>query len=125
MKRSLLTIFFLAVAVTTVQAQSSPLREPKSDVIHQLRVYEIFDNTRTAFHARFKDHAMRIMKRYDFKIVGIWENRSADKLEFVYLLEWKDEATMNAKWKSFLADQEWIDIKKRTNSDTAPLIGNI
>ena len=68
---------------------------------------------------------MRIMKRYDFKIVGIWENRSADKLEFVYLLEWKDEATMNAKWKSFLADQEWIDIKKRTNSDTAPLIGNI
>ena len=68
---------------------------------------------------------MRIMKRHDFKIIRMWESRSTDKLEFVYLLEWRDEGTMTAKWKAFLANQEWIDIKKRTNSDTAPLVGEI
>jgi hypothetical protein len=32
-------------------------------MIHQLRIYEIFENNKDAFHARFRDHAARIMKR--------------------------------------------------------------
>jgi len=36
-------------------------------VIHQLRIYEIFDANKKAFHDRFRDHAMRIMAKYDFK----------------------------------------------------------
>jgi len=39
-------------------------------VIHQLRIYEIFDANKKAFHDRFRDHAMRIMAKYDFKIVA-------------------------------------------------------
>ena len=115
---TLVAMIFAAVDVHSQTPQ-------KADPIHQLRIYQIFDNTKAAFHARFKEHAMRIMKRYDFKIISMWEARSGEKLEFVYLLEWKDEATMTAKWKAFLADQEWIDIKKRTNSDSAPLVGEI
>lgn len=124
MRKSILIITLLLVissAAVGVRSQTAQ----RSDVLHQLRIYEIFESTRTAFHARFKDHAMRIMKRYDFKILRMWESRSAEKLEFVYLLEWKDEPTMNAQWKAFLADQEWIDIKKRTNSEKAPLVGEI
>jgi hypothetical protein len=33
-------------------------KEPQS-VIHQLRVYEIFDGNKKEFHDRFRDHAMR------------------------------------------------------------------
>ena len=32
-------------------------------MIHQQRIYEIFDATKDAFHTRFRDHAARIMRR--------------------------------------------------------------
>ena len=37
---------------------------------------------------------MRIMAKYDFKIVGIWESKNDSRTEFVYLLEWPDKETM-------------------------------
>jgi hypothetical protein len=44
--------------------------------VHQLRIYEIFDHNKQAFHERFRDHAMRIMKKYDFNIVAMWEAKN-------------------------------------------------
>jgi len=94
-------------------------------MIHQLRVYEIFENNKKAFHDRFRDHAMRIMKRYDFNIVATWESRGDGRTEFVYLLEWPDAATMKDRWSRFMKDEEWIRIKKETNVAGAPLVGEI
>lgn len=84
----------------------------QQQVIHQLRVYEIFDNNKQAFHERFRDHAMRIMARYDFKIVAIWETQH-------------DGRTAFASWARFMADQEWSDIKKRTAAAHGRLVGAI
>jgi len=39
-------------------------------MIQQLRIYEIFEHNKEAFQARFRDHAMRIMKRYGFAFVA-------------------------------------------------------
>ena len=41
--------------------------------IQQLRIYEIFEGNKAAFHTRFRDHAQRIMKRHGFDIVAMWE----------------------------------------------------
>lgn len=98
--------------------------KPQEGVIHQLRIYEIFDDTKQAFHDRFRDHAMRIMARYDFKIVSMWESRNGDRTEFVYLLEWPDEATMKDRWTKFMADREWSDIKQRTRAQ-GRMVGEI
>lgn len=95
------------------------------DVVHQLRIYELFDDTRQVFHDRFRDHAIRIMKRHDFRIIAMWEARNGDRTEFVYLLEWPDEATMKDRWAKFLADQEWVDIKARTRAAGLTLVGDI
>ena len=107
----------------------------QQNVIHQLRIYEIFDANKKAFHDRFRDHAMRIMAKYDFKIVATWESKKDSRTEFVYLpfkqvnklgskkdsrtefvylLEWPDRETMADRWEKFLRDQEWIKIKKET-----------
>jgi len=94
-------------------------------VIHQLRIYEIFDSNKKAFHDRFRDHAMRIMAKYDFKIVATWESKKDNRTEFVYLLEWPDEETMNDRWEKFLRDPEWIKIKKETGEINGPLVGEI
>src|SRR6266436_5239643 len=97
----------------------------QQNVIHQLRIYEIFDNNKKAFHDRFRDHAMRIMAKYDFKIVATWESKKDNRTEFIYLLEWPDKETMTDRWEKFLRDQEWIKIKKETGEINGPLVGEI
>jgi heme-degrading monooxygenase HmoA len=87
-------------------------------MIQQLRIYEIFENNKAAFHARFRDHAARIMRtRYGFQIVAIWETKFGEKTEFVYLLEWPDEAAKTAAWSGFMADAEWSEIKRATHAE--------
>ena len=98
--------------------------EPQQ-VIHQLRIYEIFDGNKKAFHDRFRDHAMRIMAKYDFKIVATWESKKENRTEFVYLLEWPDKETMTDHCAKFLHDPEWIQIKKETGEMNGPLVGEI
>lgn len=93
--------------------------------IHQLRIYEFFDDTREAFHDRFRDHAAWIMAKYDFDIVAIWESRNEGRLEFVYLLQWPDEATMTDRWARFMADPEWAEIKRETRRAHGRFVGAI
>jgi heme-degrading monooxygenase HmoA len=93
-------------------------------MIHQLRIYEIFGTNKDAFHARFRDHAARIMKRYGFDIVAMWEGKTEERTEFVYLLRWPDERAKTDAWGSFMADQEWDEIKKATR-DRGSLVGRI
>jgi len=93
-------------------------------MIYQLRIYEIFETNKDAFHTRFRDHAARIMKRYGFDIVAMWEAKRPERTEFVYLLRWPDEETKTRVWAAFMADQEWDDIKKATR-DRGALVGEI
>lgn len=94
-------------------------------MIHQLRVYEIFEHNKAAFHARFRDHAARLMRGYGFELVAMWEARSEGRTEFVYLLAWPDEATMRDAWARFKADEEWQEIKRVTNAQHGDLVGAI
>lgn len=94
-------------------------------MIHQLRVYEIFEHNKTAFHARFRDHAARLMRGYGFTIVAMWESRSEERTEFIYLLAWPDEATMREAWAAFLANTEWVEIKRVTREQHGDLVGAI
>ena len=118
------SIMILTVSVILPQRSLASAGEQQG-VIHQLRIYEIFDNNKKAFHDRFRDHAMRIMAKYDFKIVATWESKKGNRTEFVYLLEWPDKETMTDRWKKFLQDQEWIKIKKETGEVNGPLVGEI
>ncbi|MDR6371161.1 heme-degrading monooxygenase HmoA [Chryseobacterium bernardetii] len=93
--------------------------------IHQLRIYEIPKENKLVFLDRFRDHALRIMKKYGFTIVAIWESESKDKTEFVYLLEWKDEATMKKSWERFMADKEWKEIKAKTAKQYGNFVNEI
>jgi hypothetical protein len=94
-------------------------------MIHQLRIYEIFENNKAAFHARFRDHAARIMKTYGFRIVAMWETPAGEKTQFVYLLEWPDEAAKTTAWSAFMQDMEWAEIKRVTSAEHGALVGGI
>jgi hypothetical protein len=57
-------------------------------MIHQLRIYELFEHNKSAFRNRFRDHTSRIMRSYGFKIIAMWESKFETRTEFVYLLTW-------------------------------------
>jgi NIPSNAP len=125
MRTILIASIAILTAALTVPQGSVASTDRQQNVIHQLRIYEIFDANKKAFHDRFRDHAMRIMAKYDFKIVATWESKKDNRTEFVYLLEWPDKETMTDRWKKFLQDQEWIKIKKETGEINGPLVGEV
>lgn len=92
-------------------------------MINQLRIYQIFPQTAAAFHVRFRDYAARIMARHGFRIQAMWETGQDDSLAFVYLLAWTDETEMKTAWDSFMADEEWAEIKR--NTVEKPIVGTI
>jgi hypothetical protein len=118
-----LFVFFITLAAFAQNPRSE--NKPGNTPVHQLRIYEIFERNKAAFHNRFRDHAARIMAKYDFRIVAMWESRHGDRTEFVYLLEWPDEATMKDRWAKFMADKEWSDIKKETGAKEGAMVGEI
>jgi hypothetical protein len=123
--RLLIVLTIILAAGVIVPQRSLSWAGEQQSVIHQLRIYEIFDNNKKAFHDRFRDHAMRIMAKYDFNIVATWESKKDNRTEFVYLLEWPDRETMADRWEKFLRDQEWMKIKKETGEMYGPLVGEI
>lgn len=94
-------------------------------MIHQLRMYEVFEHNKAAFYERFHKHAARIMHSYGFQILHMWETKTDKATEFVYLLAWPDEETMQRAWADFKADQEWQEIKQATNAAHGDLVGKI
>ena len=94
-------------------------------MVHQLRIYEIFEHNKSAFHDRFRDHAARIMQTYGFHILAMWETKTPQRTEFVYLLAWPNEAAMRSAWGRFMADQEWKEIKRITSAQHGDLVGAI
>jgi hypothetical protein len=94
-------------------------------MIYQLRIYEIFEHNKVAFHERFRDHAARIMRKYSFNIVAMWEAKRDRRTEFVYLLAWPDETAKSAAWAKFMADEEWKEIKRVTSAKYGDLVGAI
>jgi len=94
-------------------------------MIHQLRIYEIFEHNKAAFHDRFRDHAARIMRSYGFDIIAMWEGKTGHRTEFVYLLAWRDEKSMRRAWEQFRADEDWNKVKRLTNAQHGDLVGVI
>ena len=94
-------------------------------MIHQLRIYDIFEHNKAAFHERFRDHAARIMASYGFSIVTMWEAKTDARTEFVYLLQWPNEESMRRAWANVMADDEWKEIKRVTGAEYGSLVGDI
>ena len=93
--------------------------------VYQLRIYKIHPGNEIHFHNRFRDQCIPIMKRYGFDIVFMSQSGAAGNAEFVYLLRWKDRATQIAAWKQFLANPEWIAIKKSSAAKFGDLVDDV
>ena len=125
MRRWFLAVRVACAVILAAHVSVSAAAPDKGPPIYQLRVYGLVDKTKEAFHARFRDHAMPIMKRHGFDIVSIWETREPSGPAFVYLLKWPDEATLKKSWAAFLADPEWVKIKAETPASDKPIMRDV
>ncbi len=91
-------------------------------MIHQLRIYQIKPDLKTAFDTRFRKYAVRIMQSYGFNIKAMWFSESEGKTEFVYILEWSDKATLEKQWAAFMADSEWEEIKRKSREQYGEMV---
>ena len=124
MNRSILnrrSVLAIIAALGATQARADNMKGEAN--VYQLRIYEIFDQNKAAFHDRFRDHVARIMARHGFDIVSMWEARGESGPEFAYLLRWPSEGTMTERWASFMADEEWSRIKDETAERHGQLVG--
>lgn len=112
--RTLTLAALLALAPAAAAAEAAPTTQPAP--LQQLRIYEIPRTNEGVFHDRFRDHALRIMARHGFAVRAIWRSEHEGKVEFVYLLDWPNAATMKAAWAAFMADEEWAAIKRETGA---------
>lgn len=125
-----LIIGWLGIQIMT-SAHAQVLQEEQSshlasvEEIYQMRIYEIFERSKDAFHTRFRDHAARIMKRYDFHIIAMWEAKSQERTEFVYIIRWPNEKTMERQWSQFISDPEWAAIKEESAQEHGEMVGRI
>ncbi|GGX43167.1 hypothetical protein GCM10007385_08810 [Tateyamaria omphalii] len=85
-------------------------------MINQLRIYDVPPENEVPFLDRFRDHAKRLMETHGFRIQAMWTEHTEERLRFVYLLAWGSEAEMTDRWASFMADEEWAQIKKETSA---------
>lgn len=95
----LLILLMLILRNFTFGQEVSRENIPVLPPVHQLRIYEIPKENKQVFLGRFREHAMRIMKKYGFVIVATWKSESKDRTKFVYLPEWKDKAAMKTAWE--------------------------
>ncbi len=112
----ILAIAALLVPFVALAALASAEPVASSAPVQQLRIYDVPRANEAVFHQRFQGHAMRIMARYGFRIRSIWRSENGGRTEFVYLLDWPDVSAMDAAWTAFLADPEWIAIKKEASA---------
>ena len=118
-------LVFSSAAHASIEAAERAVATTIATPIHQLRIYELNPAKSSIFHARFRDHATRIMKRHGFKVLAMWETASVKGPEFAYLLEWQDEGQMRSAWAAFLTDREWSDIKAATRARDGSIMGGI
>lgn len=123
------TILLLALALLSTPAVAQTTETGAATAtgpIQQLRVYEMVDRNKAAFHIRFRDHALRIMRRHGFEVIATWDSTTAEGSEFVYLLQWSDREAMQRGWDAFLADEEWVQIKQHSRETLdGPIMGDI
>lgn len=74
---------------------------------------------------RFRDHAMRIMARHGFDIISLWEARTDQRTEFVYLIRWPDTERMRQGWANLMDDREWSAIKEKSAAEHGAMVGQI
>ena len=88
--------------------------------VYELRTYTATPGNGAAVLARFRDHTLRIFEKHGMVNVAYWvpaDAKDGAGETLVYLLEHASRDAAKASWKSFGADPEWQDVRKKSEAN--------
>lgn len=86
-------------------------------MIHELRCYTPKPAQKDKLIARFENGTFALFKKHGFVLLNFWTRPGSE--ECWYILEWQSTEQMQSGWESFKADQQWQDLKARSESGGA------
>lgn len=102
------TSLWVALGVVPVV---SPMAASAADAkLYEMRTYHAAPGKMDAVHARFRDHACRLLKKHGMEAIGFWvpmDEKDGAGATLTWVLQWPDRATREKAWEEFKADPEW------------------
>lgn len=95
-------------------------------MIYEERIYTVAPGKLSNILGRFRETAMRLLKKHGIEVVGFWVTDIGEhsNSELVYLCAYSDLNARQAAWASFRQDPEWIEARRVTEAD-GPIVLNV
>ncbi|HEX8093525.1 NIPSNAP family protein [Jatrophihabitans sp.] len=95
-------------------------------MIYELREYSAVPGRISALIRRFNEHALKGFAKHGMEVVfiSVTEFGTNTMNEIVYVLRFDSYDDLERKWKSFLADPEWIEAKRLSEVD-GPIVASL
>lgn len=93
-------------------------------MLYELRIYQVVPGRMQAILNRFRDDTIRIFAKHEMKVTNFWVDADETRDRLYYVLEHRDAASRERNFQAFLEDQEWLELKERTEPN-GPLHENI
>jgi len=80
--------------------------------LFEMRTYTAAPGKLAALHARFQQHACRLLERHGMVNIGHWvpADEPGATNTLVFILAHADRDSREASWKAFMADPEWQSV---------------
>jgi hypothetical protein len=88
-------------------------------VLYELREYTVVPGKLPALIKRFTDHTLRLFEKNGIDVVFISHTEFGENSigEVVYVVRWQSYQQLEEAWSRFLADPEWVQVKKDSERD--------
>ncbi|SEG25894.1 NIPSNAP protein [Bryocella elongata] len=91
------------------------------ETVYELRIYHCNDGKLPPLLERFKKREVKIFERLGMHPVAFWTSLEAPDAgqTLTYMLRHPSREAMDAAWKAFSADPEWLVVKAETEKNGA------
>lgn len=86
-------------------------------MLYELRTYHVVPGRMQTILDRFRDDTIRIFAKHDMKVTNFWVDADESTNRLYYVLEHPDAASRERNFQAFQEDQEWLDLKNRTEQN--------
>ncbi|HLP70405.1 MAG TPA: NIPSNAP family protein [Rhizobium sp.] len=94
-------------------------------MIYEQRVYSAIPGRLPDLLTRFREHTLGIWKRLGIEPAGFWTTAiGPDSNQLTYFLKWESLAEREAKWSSFVTDDEWLAVRAASEAN-GPIVERI
>jgi len=87
-------------------------------MIHELRVLHCVPGRLPALLRRFETQTLRLFEKQGIKQLGFWTVAIGESNNDLFvILQWESLADRELKFGAFLKDQEWLEVKRKSEED--------